>query len=97
LTVVIALADPPPPEQLIPYDVLLLGLTLMEPDVGRLPLQPPVPEQAVTLLADQLSFEDVPDVIDAGFAEIEAVGASAVTETVTDLTVVPVGPVQDRL
>ncbi len=54
-----------------------------EPLVVFVPDQPPEAVQLVALVLDQLSVEDCPDVIAAGLAEIETVGADGLV-TVTD-------------
>jgi len=93
-TVVDALADPPPPEQVMPYDVVAAGVTFCVPATGMLPLHPPVAVHDVALVADQLSADDEPAVIEAGVAEIDAVGLAAVTDTVVDALPEPLPPEQ---
>ena len=50
------------------------GATERAPFVACVPLQPPLPEQAVALVELQISIEDWPAVIDVGLAVRVTVG-----------------------
>ena len=50
------------------------GVTERAPFVACVPLQPPLPEQAVALVELQVSVEDWPAVIDVGLAVRVTVG-----------------------
>ena len=50
------------------------GVTERAPFVACVPLQPPLPEQAVALVELQVSIEDWPAVIDVGLAARVTVG-----------------------
>ena len=51
------------------------GVTERAPFVACVPLQPPLPEQAVALIELQVSIEDWPAMIDVGLAVRLTVGA----------------------
>lgn len=54
--------------QVTVYVVVAAGVTLRVPDVASVPLQPPLAAQLLAPLADQVSVEDAPAVIDSGAA-----------------------------
>ena len=65
------------------------------PEVALLPDHAPEAVQEVALVDDQVSVEDPPLAIDAGFAVSDTVGAGN-TVTVTDALALPPDPVQVR-
>lgn len=69
---------------------------LPEVDFGPTP-QAPEEVQEVAFVEDHVSVDAPPLVTDAGFAEIDTVGAGGVTVTVADALWVPPNPVQERL
>ena len=56
---------------------MVVGLTLCEPAVALLPLQPPEAVQEVALLEDQVKVLDWPLVIEVGLALKVRVGAGS--------------------
>jgi hypothetical protein len=68
-----------------------------DPLTALVPLQPPLAEQEVALLADQVSVELLPEEIALGPALRLTVGADADTVTEAVCTAVPPGPVQVRV
>jgi hypothetical protein len=68
-----------------------------EPLTALEPLQPPLAEQEVALVADQVSVELLPEEIALGPALRITVGADAETVTVAVCTALPPGPVHARV
>jgi hypothetical protein len=97
VTVADALAVPPAPVQARPNVLVLANATLDSlPEIAFVPDQTPEATQEVALVEDQVSVDDPPLVIDAGFAASDTVGPGGVTVTVADALAVPPGPVQAR-
>jgi hypothetical protein len=72
-TVVLLEPVPPSPVQVTEYVVELPGATALLPLVAP-PVEKFVPVQDVALVEDQLSVEELPEMMDAGLAESETVG-----------------------
>jgi hypothetical protein len=72
VTVALPLALPPAPVHVIEYVVLVVGEILTLPEVPFAVKL--VPVQEVVLVDDQLSAEELPEVMEAGEAERVAVG-----------------------
>lgn len=88
-------ALPPVPVQVSVKVVLAFSVPVdCVPLTARLPLQPPLAVQEVALVADQLSVDALPEVIDDGLALMLTVGAAAEAVTVALCAAVPPGPVQ---
>jgi len=78
-TVTVAVASdevPPAPVQVSLYVVVLTGLTLNEPLVASVPVQPPLAVQDVAFVLDQVSVALPPAAMDAGLAVKVTMGAS---------------------
>lgn len=72
VTVVLAVAVPPGPVQLMPYICVAAGDTVAVPDVPE--VVKPVPVQDVAFVELHVSTEDWPLVIEGGLADKDAVG-----------------------
>jgi hypothetical protein len=70
-------ALPPAPEQFNVYAVFAVGETDWLPDAALVPDQPPLAVQLAAFVDDQLRVAELPDVIDAGAAEMATAGAGA--------------------
>jgi len=69
-------------------------LSVWEPDVALVPVQPPLATQLEALDEDQLNVLDAPVATVLGIADSDTVGAAAVvTVTLTDWVAEPPGPV----
>jgi hypothetical protein len=92
-----AVVLPPAPVQSSVYvsDPVAEGVTDSLPSVDSEPDQLPLAVQEVALVADQVSVELEPSVIDVGSKEMLTVGAGGVfTVRVAELLPVPPAPVQ---
>jgi len=94
VTVVIATALPPAPEQVSEYvESCGIGPTLCEPDVAFVPLQAPDALQPVVFALDHVSVVEPFSGTPCGFADSVAVGDPAVTVTEAVFEVLPPEPV----
>ena len=66
------------------------------PEVALAPDQAPEAVQEVAFVEDQVSVEDAPFAIDAGFAVSVTVGTGGATVTSADALALPPNPVQVR-
>jgi hypothetical protein len=82
-TVADELAEPPAPVQVNVYVELDVGDTANDPDVARVPLQPPVAVQDVALVELQVRVEDCPAIMLEGDALSDTVGAGVDVEPPT--------------
>ena len=74
-----------------------MGETDCVPETALVPVHPPLAVQDVAFVDDQERVDDWPEVIDAGLAARETVGAGATLETVTLIfTAVAVFPAASR-
>ena len=88
-------ALPPVPVQVKLYVVFAVSAPVdCDPLTGMVPLQPPLAEQEVALLADQVSVELLPEVIALGPALNMTVGAPCDAVTVAAWVAPPPGPMQ---
>jgi hypothetical protein len=76
--------------------VLLVGETVVVPEVALAPLQPLEAVHDVALVVDQVSVELEPETMDEGEALMVTTGAGvpAVTVMVVELAALPPAPVQ---
>lgn len=82
---------PPLPEQVKIYVVFEVGVTLCDPEAVLDPVHPPLAVQLVVLVANHERVEELPEVIDAGFAEKVIVGGSTTYLSKKSSTLQPSG------
>jgi hypothetical protein len=75
VTVVVVVAEPPAPVHTREYIVVVAGETLSDP-LGTPAVSKPLPIQLVASVLFQTSVEVAPAMMEAGFAESDAVGAT---------------------
>jgi hypothetical protein len=91
-------AEPPAPGHVsVNFVVAVRAGVVCEPAVASAPLQPPEAEQAVALVADQVSAEVAPLLTVAGLAARVTAGAGVVTDTIADCAALPPLPLQVRV
>lgn len=96
VTVVAEVTVPPVPVAVKVYCVVVVGLTVVEPEGDTTPI-PWSMETVVAFAVVHVRVDEFPAVIVVGFAVSLAVGTDACTVTVAEAVVLPPGPVAVRV